>query len=376
MVLHSSCAVAQEQLLDIEYNHDCVKLRPVCDSATVSVRNISAGKNYRFEVCSVHYSKIIQLYQKTAFDGASNMSSEYSRYHPPYHFWDYCSRRRPFSRTHTSDIIVQEYVCLRLESLAGGQEAMQTSKILVAFITGLALKTLATNLIIKELYFNPKVRNEANVLLQKFLSFETILVAMVFMLIFEIMTPPADYLQTKKTGLCARLEACFTAQNKLEVARASKVFSSVMARLLDEEIESNHSLEAENLYLELELQSKRVRKIKKIPGELADDEESAITEKNKLRIKVFNCIIDKRNQSMRSRFDDHKNLYLDLSCFDLTRFSELKKGDWPQISSPLTEKYTTGAHIESDSESETSEEIVQNEARTYRMEDPCKGCIN
>ncbi|KAJ8875819.1 hypothetical protein PR048_023720, partial [Dryococelus australis] len=32
--------------------------------------------------------------------------------------------------------------------------------------------------------------------------------------------------------------------------------------------------------------------------------------------------------------------------------------------------------MESDTESETSEEIVQNEVRTCRMEDPCKGCIN
>ncbi|KAJ8883001.1 hypothetical protein PR048_014840 [Dryococelus australis] len=151
-------------------------------------------------------------------------------------------------------------------------------------------------------HFNPKVRNEANALLQKFLSLETILVAVA----------------------CRPVS---TAQNELEarsqfdqVFRAAEMFASVLSRLLDEKIEGNPSLEAENLYLELALPSKRVRKIKKIPGELADDEETAVSEEDKFRI-----------------------------------------NDWPQISSSLTEEYTRDADMESDSESETSEEIVQNE---------------
>ncbi|KAJ8898433.1 hypothetical protein PR048_003793 [Dryococelus australis] len=114
--------------------------------------------------------------------------------------------------------------------------------------------------------FNPKVRNEANALLQKFLSFETILVAKAWRLVS-------------------------TAQNELEEARsqfdkvfrAAKMFASVISRLLDEKIEGNTSLEAENLYLELELPSKRVKKIKKMSGELADEEETVATEEDKFR---------------------------------------------------------------------------------------------
>ncbi|KAJ8881726.1 hypothetical protein PR048_018212 [Dryococelus australis] len=166
----------------------------------------------------------------------------------------------------------------------------------------------------------------------------------------------------------------FTAQIELEeearsqfdqVFRTPKMFAFVMSRLLDEKIEGNSSLETENIYLELELPPKRL------------------------------------NQSMTNRFADHKNLYLDLSCFDPKRFSELKglssnaldkirdlvpnadKGklfeeresfvqDWPQISS-RTEEYAKDADMESDSESQISEEIVQNVVSTCRMEDPCKG---
>ncbi|KAJ8889933.1 hypothetical protein PR048_009438 [Dryococelus australis] len=132
-------------------------------------------------------------------------------------------------------------------------------------------------------------------------------------------------------------------------------------------------------------------------GELADDEETAVTIEDKFRTKVFN-IIDKLNQSMANRSADHKYLYLDLSCliqrgflnlsnvyhkmhltYYVTWYLTLTKTklesfvqDWPQISSSLTVEYTRDADMESDSESETSEEIVQNEVRTCIMEDPCK----
>ncbi|KAJ8880518.1 hypothetical protein PR048_016988 [Dryococelus australis] len=139
---------------------------------------------------------------------------------------------------------------------------------------------------------------------------------------------------------------------------------------------------------------------------MADDEETAVTEEDKLRIKVLNVIIAKLNQSMTNRFADHKNPYLDISCFDPKRLSDLKKGlasnafdkicdlvpnidkgklieelesfvqDWPQISSSLTEEFSRDANMESDSESERSEEMVQNEVRTCRMEYSCKGCID
>ncbi|KAJ8879415.1 hypothetical protein PR048_020023 [Dryococelus australis] len=124
---------------------------------------------------------------------------------------------------------------------------------------------------------------------------------MVFLLIFKITTPLSDYLQTTKLDYVQAWRLVSTAQNELEA-------------------------QAENIYLELELSSKRVRKIKKMPGELADEEETAVTEEDKFRIKVFNVIVDKLNQSMTNRFADHKNLYLHLSCFDRKRFSELKKG--------------------------------------------------
>lgn len=44
--------------------------------------------------------------------------------------------------------------------------------------------------------FNPNVRNTANCILNKLLSFKTV-VAMMFLVVFEITTPLSDYSQTK-----------------------------------------------------------------------------------------------------------------------------------------------------------------------------------
>ncbi|KAK5639462.1 hypothetical protein RI129_011954 [Pyrocoelia pectoralis] len=45
--------------------------------------------------------------------------------------------------------------------------------------------------------FNGKVRNNATAFLHTFVSFETVVTAMIFLQIFKITTPLSDYLQTR-----------------------------------------------------------------------------------------------------------------------------------------------------------------------------------
>jgi len=45
--------------------------------------------------------------------------------------------------------------------------------------------------------FNSKIRKDSRGLMKKFCSYETVLVAMMFLQIFKITTPLSDYLQTK-----------------------------------------------------------------------------------------------------------------------------------------------------------------------------------
>nr|CAD7443921.1 unnamed protein product [Timema bartmani] len=255
--------------------------------------------------------------------------------------------------------------------------------------------------------FNPKVRNEANALLQKFLSFETIMVAMMFLLIFKITTPLSDYLQTKNLDYAQAWRLVSAAHNSLRDARdqfdqvvnATKRFVFVMSKKIDERIEEDPSLEVESLCIDSELPRKRLRKVKKMPGEMAEDGEIGSSEEDRFRIKVFNIVVDKLSQSIKTRFADQKNLYLDLACFDPRRFPELKQGlpanafnkicdllpnidrgklteelqsflqDWTQMSSTLKEEYSK----DMDSESEISEEAEENgKLKTCRMQEPCK----
>lgn len=257
--------------------------------------------------------------------------------------------------------------------------------------------------------FNPKVRNEASGLLQKFLSFETILVAMMFCLIFKMTTPLSDYLQTKNLDYAQAWRLVSSAQNSLkdarhqfsQVVKAAERFVSFMSVRLHE-IEEDSSLDTENLCLETELPRKRTRKIKKLSGEMAEDE-TALSEMDSFRIKVFNVVIDKIDQCMTNRFHDQRSLYVDVACFDPRRFCELKQGlpsnaldkicdlipnidkgklteelqtfvkDWPQISSTLKEEFAKD--VVTDVEYEPSD-IENNEVGMCSIQEPCNYCIS
>ncbi|KAJ8868648.1 hypothetical protein PR048_030187 [Dryococelus australis] len=174
----------------------------------------------------------------------------------------------------------------------------------------------------------------ANALVQQFISFETILVGMVSLLIFKITTPLLDYIQTKKLDYEQAWRIVSSAQNELEEARSqynqvfreAKMFAFGMSRLLDEKIEVSPPLDAENLYLELELPCKRSRKIEKMP----DYEETARFPK------LMKCLPS-------NAFDKICDLVPNIDKGKL--IEELKSfvQDWPQISSSLMEEYTRNA---------------------------------
>ena len=164
--------------------------------------------------------------------------------------------------------------------------------------------------------FSPKTRNEANSLLQKFLSFETILTAMMCLLIFKITTPLSDYLQTRNLDYAQTWNLVSTAQENLRNPRnqfhqtlsAAQNFAKAMTEVLDEKIEGNPSLETYNLSIESELPTKRQRKRNKMPHETADDKDSLLKMLKIIYRQVFNVVIDQINQSMATRFSDQKRL--------------------------------------------------------------------
>lgn len=51
--------------------------------------------------------------------------------------------------------------------------------------------------------FNSKVRSDAAAILEKYITFETILISMIYLQIFKVTTPLSDYLQTRNLD-CAQ----------------------------------------------------------------------------------------------------------------------------------------------------------------------------
>lgn len=189
--------------------------------------------------------------------------------------------------------------------------------------------------------FSPKTRNEANSLLQKFLSFETILTAMMFLLIFKSTTPLSDYLQTKNLNYAQAWNLISSAQDSLKNARnkfpdilnAAKNFVKFMTNVLIRKVKETPSLDeyCNNINIESELPAKRQKKIKKMPDETSDEvEETSFSGEESFKVNVFYVVVDQINHSIATRFSDQNRFYQDLSCFDPRRFSELKTHGIPE----------------------------------------------
>lgn len=199
---------------------------------------------------------------------------------------------------------------------------------------------ISLNIISNSMEFNSKSRSDANALLSKFLSFETILVAMIFLNIFRFTTVLSDYLQTKNLDFAQAWAFVEKAQKSLgkvrddyeAITKASKKFVRVMTSLIAQKIENDSSIDVDGLQIEMELPQKRARAVKRIHGQTTEYQDafknSSVEEK--FRIKVFNVIMDTITSTIQTRFADQKTLYLDLACFDPRQFSELKKNGLPQ----------------------------------------------
>ncbi|KAG8177445.1 hypothetical protein JTE90_008629 [Oedothorax gibbosus] len=191
---------------------------------------------------------------------------------------------------------------------------------------------LALSIISDSEDFNPKTRSEANSLLQKFVSYETILTAMMCLMIFKITTPLSDYLQTKNLDYAQAWNIIASSQKLLDAARqkfdqiveAAEKFVEVMTYILNKKIEESvHCFS--DIIIENEFPKKR-RIIRKKKYDENSQNEVVFDAKQNFKVKTFLNVIDQINSSMRTRFSDQKRLYQDLSCFDPKRFKEIKNG--------------------------------------------------
>ena len=163
--------------------------------------------------------------------------------------------------------------------------------------------------------FAAKVRHEAVSLKDKLLKYETILTAITFSAIFEASTPVTKYLQTINLDYVTswrQVDGMIKKVEKLrndfpKIVQITDKFISVM----------NKELSANGLEIETQLPSRRsTRTIS----------ESSIRD---YEIQVYNVMLDTAIVEVKSRFENHRELYGDLECFDARKFKEITENGLP-----------------------------------------------
>lgn len=152
---------------------------------------------------------------------------------------------------------------------------------------------------------------------------------MIFLQIFKIITPVSDYLQTRGLDYAKAWYHISCASKSLKEKR--NTFPNVIkaaenfVNFANEKIDDYTDSDVQDIIIQTELPKIRLRKKKKLPGELPNDEIVGETLNDRFRISVFNRIMDNIIINIEHRFDEHKDLYLDLQCYDPRRFKDLNQ---------------------------------------------------
>lgn len=174
------------------------------------------------------------------------------------------------------------------------------------------------------------------------LKYETILTAFTYVYIFNETTPLSNYLQTNGFDILKAYNLVESTTKKLEDQR--KNFNKVIEKADDFISWCNKQFDENQAEIEVEskLPEKRIRKKKRMPGELASDEVINNPVKS-FEVKVFNVILDKATTSLKTRFDFTNNtLYADLANLDPKNFSDIRsQGLNPSAFRELSKKLLT-----------------------------------
>ena len=135
------------------------------------------------------------------------------------------------------------------------------------------------------------MRAKAKGLIEGLLRYETVLNAQTFLRIFEQTSPLSKYLQTRGMDITAQCLVEGTEEGLRECARD---FEGVKCAV-DEFVKwANERLQEEEeceLVVQTALPERRFRKKKRMPGELAEDEQLASADTD-FKVKVHNVIVD------------------------------------------------------------------------------------
>ena len=152
------------------------------------------------------------------------------------------------------------------------------------------------------------------VLKQRLLKFKSVLSAQNFLRIFELRTPLSKYLQTKGMDVLKSHQMVMKIIVSLE--EISRNFTDVKTKqyllLLGQTKNWRDSGVVEN-----ELSLPRTRRQMLSGGTVSDQE-------NLYEVNVHNVVLDTVISFLKTRFNEHGNLFVDLSCLDPNNFSQIK----------------------------------------------------
>ncbi|KAL4097464.1 hypothetical protein QTP88_022246 [Uroleucon formosanum] len=177
---------------------------------------------------------------------------------------------------------------------------------------------------------NPDVRSKASNFISSFIKYETILVAHMYMKIFQITGPLSRYLQSNKLDLLKCQQMVTSALENLKgIQRGVENVKEVCNTFITN---TNNKIETMAISYKLNVEQiqstfkeKRMAKKKKTFN-YENEEDLITTPDKKFTIEVFNTVLDTVVNSMNTRFVKNNSLYFDLSllCPKNFPFNNLK----------------------------------------------------
>ena len=189
------------------------------------------------------------------------------------------------------------------------------------------LLTLAS--VEEDISMKSTVRVKAKGFIENFLKYETILIAQTFLRIFQHTSPLSKYLQTHGMDILSAQHLVEGTKDSLRTYvrdfEGVKVAADKFVSWANEKLEDMDNYE---LVVQTTLPEKRVRKKKRMPGEILDDAPVASSDAA-FEVNVHNVILDTVAGSVDRRFSANAKLASDFACLDPKNFPQIQINGLP-----------------------------------------------
>jgi hypothetical protein len=164
----------------------------------------------------------------------------------------------------------------------------------------------------------PEARLKAIGFIEGLCKYETILIAQIYLRIFNITTPLSKYLQGHDVNFIAAFQMVNQTLNSLK--NINRDFTSI-TQVADNFFRwANNKIEKTNIQISDSLAPIRLRKKTKQFAYESTDNNIIMDPLKLFEVNVYNVICDLIIQSIQLRFEKHKELFADFNCLDPNNF--------------------------------------------------------